>query len=85
LNEDDEEDEIFGQWLWPAEFGYLSHHIVSYESIEEGNGREKGPDFRMSFNNSHSPRPMRLLRICPEEIMFLDFERWGCLGLWRAS
>lgn len=29
MDGDDEEDEIFGQWLWPAELRYLLDHDVS--------------------------------------------------------
>ncbi len=33
--------------------------------------------FRMSFDDGHSPCSMRLLCICPEEIMFPDFQGRG--------
>jgi len=35
----------------------------------------------MRLDNSHSPRPMRLLSISPEEIMFLDFQWRGLFSL----
>jgi len=39
----------------------------------------------MCFNDSHSPRPVRLLRIGPEEIMFLNLKWRGGLGVWGAA
>jgi hypothetical protein len=85
LDGNDEDYEVFCEGLWPAELSYLrTSPLASIHSID-WERREKVEYFRMRFNNSHSPRPVRLLRICPEEIMFLDLETRGCLSLWRAS
>jgi hypothetical protein len=58
---------------------------VQLKGKQKDEGEEREADFRMRFNDSHSPRPMRLLCIRPEKIMFLDFERRGRFGIGRAS
>ena len=87
LDGDDEEDEVLCEGLWPAELSYLrrSCRQPSFDPIEKLNGLGREEYFRMRFNDSHSPCPVRLLRIRPEEIMFLDLERRGGLGVWRAA
>ncbi len=84
MDANNEQDDVLCEGLWPAELGYLLPPFVSCWSIRRIKRQHEGIYFRMCFNNSHSPRPMRLLRICPEEIMFLDLERWGGLSFWGA-
>ena len=67
LEGDDEEDDVFGEWLWPAELSYLLRL-----AIEEQEGRERDTDLWMRFDDGLSSCAMWFLGVCPEEIMFLD-------------
>lgn len=55
------------------------------DSIETPEKERREKYLGMCFNNSHPPRPVWLLRICPEEIMFLNLERRGGLSICGAA